>query len=142
MKPRWLDRRIGREGPYLTLCTSEAEYNAVARRLGVSTAGWLNPNAHATLHSFYGPKGLCCIVCLGDTAGRTGVEISALLIHEAVHVWQQWCEDVGETRPGDEQEAYGVQAIAQELMAEYARRIESGNLPTAQDHGLPTAHRG
>ena len=127
MKPRWLDRRIGREGPYLTLCTSETEYNAAARRLGVATTGWLNPHAHATMHSFYGPKGLCCIVCLGDTSQLTGVEISGLLIHEAVHVWQCWCDDIGETHPGAEQEAYGVQAIAQELMAEYARRIEHGH---------------
>ena len=130
MASRWLDRRIGRPGPYITLCLSEAEYNKVARRLGVATAGWLNPNAHATMHSFYVPKGLCCVVCLGDTSGRSGVEVAGLLIHEAVHVWQCWCEDVGESRPGDEQEAYGIQAVAQELLAEYSRRIESPNTPT------------
>jgi hypothetical protein len=122
---RWLDRRIGREGPYLTLCTSEAEYSDVARRLGVGTANWIGAHADATMHSFYGPKGLCCIVCLGDVTGRDPIEIAGLLIHEAVHVWQHWCDDIGETHPGAEQEAYGVQAIAQELLAEYARRIEA-----------------
>jgi hypothetical protein len=40
-----------------------------------------------------------------------------------VHVWQQHCEDIGERNPGSEQEAYAVQAIAQELMAEYGRRL-------------------
>ena len=125
MKPanRWLDRRIGREGPYLTLCLSELEFHGVAKRLGIRTGGWLNARADATMHSFHGPRGLCCVVCLGDMSGRTGVEVAGLLIHEAVHIWQQWCDEVGEHNPGAEQEAYGVQAVAQELMAEYARRI-------------------
>lgn len=126
MLPRWLDRRIARPGPYLTLCLSEAEFKRVARKLGIATAGWLNPHADATMHSAYGPLGLCCIVCLGQPIGRNGVEIAGLLIHEAVHIWQQWCDDVGERRPGSEQEAYGIQSIAQELLAEYARRTQEG----------------
>jgi hypothetical protein len=123
MKQKWLDRRIGCEGPYLTLCLNEKEFNGVARRLGVGTSGWLNARADATMRSFYGPAGLCCVVCLGDTSKRSGVEVAGLLIHEAVHIWQAWCSDVGESSPGEEQEAYAVQAIAQELMAEYARRV-------------------
>lgn len=123
---RWLDRRIGREGPYLTLCLSKAEFTSVTRKLDVPASNWLNPHADATMHTFYGPKGLCCVVCLGPTDGRNGVEIAGMLIHEAVHVWQQWCEDVGEDQPGSEQEAYAIQALSQELLAEYARRIEGG----------------
>lgn len=121
---RWLDRRIGALGPYLTLCLSEAELRAVTKRLGVECR-WLAPGKDASVHSFAGPRGLCSVVCLGDVRDRSGVEIAGLLIHEAVHVWQCWCEDVGETHPGSEQEAYGVQAVAQELLAEYARRIEA-----------------
>ena len=46
-----------------------------------------------------------------------------MLVHEAVHVWQAYCREIGERNPGDEQEAYAVQSIAQELMAEFARRM-------------------
>lgn len=117
----WLGRRIGAPGPYLTLCLSEDEMRRAMKRIGQSLP-WLAAGKDACVHAFAGPGGLCCVVCLGDVTSRSGVEIAGLLVHEAVHVWQHWCDDIGEYKPGMEQEAYGVQAIAQALMAEYARR--------------------
>ena len=64
-------------------------------------------------------------MCLRDWKGRNPIEVAGLLVHEAVHVWQGYCIDIGEREPGKEQEAYGIQAIAQELMAEFARRADS-----------------
>jgi hypothetical protein len=66
---------------------------------------------------------LCCIVGLGSVEGRSPIEIAGLLVHEAVHVWQVYADRIGEKNPGIEQEAYAIQCIAQELMAEYARRL-------------------
>jgi hypothetical protein len=48
--------------------------------------------------------------------------VAGLLVHEAVHVFQRYCEHIGERRPGAEQEAYGIQAIAQELMQSFAEQ--------------------
>lgn len=62
-------------------------------------------------------------MCVRGWENRDPVEVAGLLIHEAVHIWQEWCEYYGEVAPGREQEAYAVQAIAQELMAEFARRV-------------------
>lgn len=125
-EPRWLDRRIGRAGPYLTLCLSEAEFRAALKHLkSPEMPRWVSPNADATTHTFDSPDNgdPCCIVCVRGHEGRNGVEVAGMLIHEAVHVWQQWCDTVGERNPGSEQEAYAIQAISQELMSEFARRM-------------------
>lgn len=126
MKPRWLDRRIAAPGPYLTLALSQEEFDAALRHCDVPVgAPWLKTShTDATAHYLNNPKGeQVCIVALGPHEGRNPIEVAGLLIHEAVHVWQQYALRIGEERPGDEQEAYAIQCIAQELMAEYARRM-------------------
>ena len=62
-------------------------------------------------------------MCIAVTGNRLPVEVAGLLVHEAVHVWQEYADRIGETHPGREQEAYAIQAISQELMTEYARRV-------------------
>jgi hypothetical protein len=126
-KNRWLDRRIAAPGPYLTLCLSEAEYETAMRGIKCKHYGsWIStPQASATTHHLSNTDGnLCAVVCMNDYANRNPVEVAGLLVHEAVHVWQEYCDWYGEKAPGREQEAYAVQAIAQELMAEFARRMQ------------------
>jgi len=126
--PKWLDRRIAAPGPYLVLCLSTDEVAAVAKRMKVT----LDPRTcrGGRMTELVSPQGnTTCVVEISGYNDATPVEVAGLLIHEAVHVWQAYCRDIGETNPGDEQEAYAVQAIAQELLAEYARRIETGTIP-------------
>ena len=126
MKPIWLDRRVAAPGPYLTLVTSQDEFDAVLRhcKMPLGTPYLSSARADATAHFFDNQRGdSVAVVALGDTTGRSGVEVAGLLVHEAVHIWQTYRENIGETHPGREQEAYAVQSIAQELMAEYARRL-------------------
>ena len=127
MKPRWLDRRISAPGPHLTLCLNEREFRQAVRHLGIKDSGsWMkNTHSDATTHLYERKSGLVAIVALcSRRKKRSPIEIAGLLVHEAVHVWQAWCDRIGETHPAFEQEAYGVQSIAQELMAEYARRVK------------------
>ena len=126
MKPTWLDRRVAAPGPYLTLVTSQDEFDAVLRhcKMPLGTPYLSSARADATAHFFDNQRGeTVAVAALGDVTGRSGVEIAGLLVHEAVHIWQTYRENIGETHPGREQEAYAVQGIAQELMAEYARRL-------------------
>lgn len=124
-KYRWLGRRMSAPGPYLTLCLSEDEYLHAAKHLKLTARSpWIkSPQADATAHHIANGNNLACIVCLQVDTGRNAIEIAGLLVHEAVHVWQEWCDFYGEEFPSREQEAYAVQAISQELLAEYARRI-------------------
>lgn len=124
-KPLWLGRSVAAPGPYLQLCLSEAEYESALKRLKIKAdpAGWLSTaGCDATTHTMTNKDGgLACLVCLKPT-NRQGVQVAALLVHEAVHVWQAYAAHIGETAPGAEQEAYAIQAISQQLMTEFARR--------------------
>jgi hypothetical protein len=127
MKVKWLDRRISAPGPYLCLCLSEQEYRAAMKDLKQEQVGpWIKtPQADATAHHIYNTDGIAVVVCLNGWEGRNSIEIAGLLVHEAVHAWQEWCDFYGESSPGCEQEAYAIQGISQELMAEFARRLEN-----------------
>lgn len=126
MKYRWLNRRIAAPAPFMCLCLSEDEYLHVIRRLKVKTTEpWvMNDQSQATVHYITDNDGdLTCVVCLRDWQKYSGLEIAGVLVHEAVHVWQEYCDNIGEKHPGREQEAYAIQSIAQELMAEFYRRM-------------------
>lgn len=122
---KWLDRRIAAPGPYLTLVLSQSEFDATCKYLKVPTGPWLRtPHANATVHFIEDEQGkYCAVVAMGGVEGRSAIEIAGLLVHEAVHIWQRYARRIGEDAPGDEQEAYAIQSISQELLAEYARRI-------------------
>jgi hypothetical protein len=126
---RWLDRRIATPGPYLALCLSQQEFDKAMAHLRIPAGiRFVNDGAQATMHSATSPSGeLVCVVCLSDWQGRNPVEVAGLLVHEAVHAWQEYADRIGEREPGREQEAYAVQSIAQELMAEFARRQNMPN---------------
>ena len=123
---KWLDRRISAPGPHLCLCLSDDEYQAAMRHLNVKQYGpWIStPQADATAHYLEAHHGQSVVVCLSNWHGKKPVEVAGLLVHEAVHAWQQWCDYYGEREPGREQEAYAIQGISQELLAEFARRME------------------
>lgn len=126
-RPRWLERDLI-TGPYIALCTSEQAFHAVLRHCKVPRtdwAKWVSDGADATTHHLTNPEGgLVCVVCINSTEKQTGIQIAAMLVHEAVHVWQAHCERIGEHKPSDEFEAYSVQAISQRLMLAYAESLQ------------------
>lgn len=114
-------------GPHLCLCLTEEEYDQVMKYLRCKHYGpWIKTEqAHATTHMMVNNEGnQTAVVCLRDYANRDSVAVAALLVHEAVHIWQWWTETYGEVRPGSEQEAYAIQYISSELMYEFSRRIK------------------
>lgn len=134
MKPKWLWRDWCAPGPYLTLVLSQAEFDAVLKKLKVPLGDPYTSTTHAnaTAHFLVSSEGQrCVIVALGPWEKRKPIEIAGLLVHEAVHVWQEYCDNIGERTPGSEQEAYAIQSIAQELMFEFERRIQGDKTKNA-----------
>jgi hypothetical protein len=124
-KTNWLDRRISAPGPYLCLCLSDKEYRLAMKDLKQDQIEpWIKTTqADATAHHIWTKNGTAVVVCINGWEGKNSIEIAGLLVHEAVHAWQEWCTFYGETNPGAEQEAYAIQGISQELMAEFSRRL-------------------
>lgn len=122
---RWLDRLVAPLGPHLTLCLTEAEFKAALKHLKAKDeASWTTNGYGGRTHTYVNDEGrISCVVCISDYKGRKPVEVAGLLVHEAVHVWQEYLTFINEKHPSSEQEAYGIQFIAQNLMAEFARRM-------------------
>lgn len=124
----WLDRFLV-VGPHLALCTSQEEFETALHHLKVDpvTAGsWIVGGG--TTHTFEKDDGgMTCIVCvkLKDIKKRPICEVANILVHEAVHVWQQHCSEIGERNPSVEFEAYSIQAIFTVLFTEALKRRAS-----------------
>lgn len=126
MKVEWLDRSIAYPGAYLALCTTEKQFLAAMKHCKIKNPpDWITSvHADATCHHLVNPKGEAVCVVTVRVSGQSAVEVAGLLVHEAVHVWQEYCARIGEVNPGREQEAYGIQSIAQELMQSYSQQTK------------------
>ena len=105
------------------LCKSEEDYHKTLKKLGMPISEWsdfVTKDAATNLFMVKGKRH--AIVCIGSTKGYTKEQINSLLVHEAVHVWQDICEQIGERFPSDEFEAYGIQMISQNLMIEMRKK--------------------
>ena len=121
---RWLDRTLLASPFPWCLCTTQKQFNRAMKKLGTTPEGYLLDGASATTH-FVGSKrhGRAIIVSLGPTGGRTKAQVYSILVHEAVHVWQEILEGAREDKASSELEAYCVQALTQALFTEYERQV-------------------
>ena len=130
-KPYWLDRSLMLCAYYYCLCLSEKEFKAKMVELEVDLFNmpdsFVGKTSGAKLHHFIAPNGdMIAIVCLDieESLKYTPTQVAALLVHEAVHIWQKHAAKIGSFNDhGDEDEAYAIQNISQSLMEEYARRL-------------------
>lgn len=119
----WLNRNSV-PFPYFTLCLTVEDYYRTMRELGTKESRISPPLASNTANATVTfttneAKEPCCIVFLEDNS--TPLQTAGLLVHEAVHIWQEYAQLHGLTDTG-KIEAQCIQAISQALMAEYARQ--------------------
>lgn len=119
----WCDRSLWQCRYFFGLCLSEADFNRQMRRMSVPRNKWplwVGNFADASTHFLDNEDGRrAAIVCLNPRVKLTGIQLAAVLVHEAVHIWQEHRDMVGEKNPSSESEAYAIQSIAQRLMEAY-----------------------
>ena len=119
----WLDRTLIR-GDFLCLCTTEAEFLKELKRTKSPAPWpkWIEDDAFATTHYIVTGKGnRATIVCMTDKK-MDGIPAASLLVHEAVHVVQEYFRHIGETNAGDEIQAYSIQNVSFALLEAYCKR--------------------
>lgn len=128
---KWLRRDVHTLAVHYKLCLSEKEFHRDLKKLGMLPTSFLrNAHSSATAHFFWSSPGgkRCCIVCLAPThAKHTIAEVHGLLVHEAMHIWRDHLDQIGEREPSEEMACYGLQIIAQELMHSYHLQTGRGS---------------
>lgn len=120
----WLNKTLI-EGDHLALCFTEEEFNKELKRLKVPMSecnSWQVDGALATTHFIVSKKGgRATIVCIPIKDEPTN-EVASLLVHEAVHVVQEYFRHIGETNAGDEIMAYAIQNVSFALLEAYCKK--------------------
>lgn len=121
---RWLDQTMVR-GPRIALATTEKQFRSLLRDMKVppdSVPFDLEPHVGAQVRFFRdgetGPPDTAIVLI---PRGLKTHEAAARLAHEAVHIWQAWCERAGEVRESrvTEVEAYAIENLTRTLLKAY-----------------------
>ena len=122
----WLDRTLISCDCFYLLCLSEKDFRKALKHLELPKREWprylANDRAGATTHFFDTRWGDVAIVTFGDRYGYGIHQIHALLVHEAVHIWQAQRDAMSEDSPSSEFEAYAIQTISQNLIESYQKQ--------------------
>ena len=116
---KWVDRNFQPPAPFVGLFTNAKKFRQACIKIGCKEVPLYPETSAARTWFMRNPKGeVVAFVCLNAAKIKkySILEVYALLCHEAVHVWQEWASDIGEDKPGAEQEAYAVQWISLKLM--------------------------
>ena len=97
-------------------CPSEVAWDRQMKKMGIKGEPYPGDDGRMTCFKAGGNATVIVTITDGAEGTHSLLEIVGLLVHEAVHVWQEIQKHIGEDAPGSEVDAYSVQAIAQELL--------------------------
>ena len=119
----WIDRALVMSPICIALCVTGEQFKKELDYLNMPLRDrplfTLNDHSDAATHFLTKGSDTCCIICIRRRKGISAHQVYALLCHEAVHVWQEIKDIIGENDPGHEFEAYSIQRIFQNLMEAY-----------------------
>ena len=119
----WCNRNL-HVSPYMGLCLTQKEFQTeyqsfVPAAKGVPRYPTGEGGAMTCELSKDDTRELLCIVAVSEEHTDDPVELVKTLTHEAVHVWQFYCDEICETNPSPEFMAYGISYLAAELIMKY-----------------------
>ena len=122
-KVRWLARDLI-VGPYLALCLDEETFRKVMRKVDPdeSPGPFMGSDAADATTHYWRKRAdgkLIAVVTMRPKPDVSMVVAAGLLVHEAVHVFDSFCEQIQERNPSSEFRAYSIQAIAQRLLQSF-----------------------
>ncbi len=120
----WINRSMVTSPYHIGLCRSEKSFKKELCRLKVpkhQRPEWLTSGKDGKCHFFDKIKdhSLCCIVCISDKCKPSKSQVVGLLVHEAMHIWDDIVDELNEKYPSSEFKAYSVQNITQRLLEAY-----------------------
>jgi hypothetical protein len=122
----FLDRTLMTLAMDYKLCLSPEVFARQLDAVGVPKdnrpAFLLKSHSAATTHFIERGDGTRVALVCFDPAPHKFVTSVGYLTHEAVHIWQEHRELVGEDNPSAETEAYGLQCIVESLVREFMRQ--------------------
>ena len=121
MKIKWCKRTLISSPLHYSIVTSEKLAIAEMKRLKIDERfNFVIPGYDATTQ-FFRSEGNndIAMVYFFNYREHKSIMNYAMIVHEAVHIWQCIKRHIGEDEPSKEFEAYSIQRIAQSLMYEY-----------------------
>lgn len=127
----WQDRSLMVSPIYYGLVTSHSLLAKELKKLGkpelIHTHEFLDKGSGATTNFMENENGeMAAIVCLFEHK-HDKEQIFSLLVHEAVHIWQEIKKEMREENPSLEFEAYSIQRISQNLFYEFKKQTKKEN---------------
>lgn len=132
MKAKWLDRALVIAPVHYTIATNVDIFNDILKHLEIAPESDplgeytdARTNFYKTLSNDKNSPQVTAVVYLpAELAKQRSIyAVYGLIVHEATHIWQEIKELLGEDNPSKEFEAYSMQWIAYELIAEYDRQV-------------------
>ena len=119
----WCDR--GWQFTYFGFCPSEKAWEREMKMLGLSGGDYaLSSGTSGSTTKMTSAKGKNAVIVrisadMDRDYRKDPAGVVAVIVHEAVHVWQFILDHMGEAKPSPELEAYAVQAIFSQLFDAY-----------------------
>lgn len=119
---KYIDDALLRRPCSVAICVDENAYLREMYRFGIKVpSSFVISGMAATMHWLDDTTGTgesVAIVCIDPEKAKDldGIQLACLIVHEAVHVFQNICQHWGEDSPSKEFEAYSIQRLSQQLM--------------------------